>query len=144
MQLFIKQKKSRTIIFLLKTLLKRMISMFIFWYFFPFWKSPHSVTRSYPLWTHVLILHQGCRHGSERWHLCYRSSGCALSFGQRGRLCLSNPHQKTSGEAVPTFCRRFNLTTLLCSVRTQQCQLCDIYHPLSLGRVELESRKTHL
>lgn len=61
-----------------------------------------------------------------------------------GGLSLGNLSQKTSREAVHTFCRRFHLSPLLCSVRTQQWQLYDICHPLSLGIVELESRKTHL
>jgi len=88
-------------------------------------------------------LYQGCWHESDWRNLCYGRSGCAPSSGQRGRLCLGDPHQKTGGEAALTFRRRFNLTTLLHGVRTQQCQLCDIYHPLPLGREELESRKTH-
>lgn len=61
-----------------------------------------------------------------------------------GGLNLGNLSQKTSREAVHTFCISFHLSPVLCSVRIQQCQLRDICHPLSLGIVELESRKTHL
>lgn len=69
---------------------------------------------------------------------CYKRSGYALS------LSLGNLSQKTSREIVHTFCRRFHLSPLLCSVRIQQCQLRDICHPLSRGIVELESKKPHL
>lgn len=64
--------------------------MLIF-HIFSILKVPHSVMWSHPLWPGVLILRQGCRHGSDWWHPCSGRSGCALSSGQRGRLCLGSP-----------------------------------------------------
>lgn len=107
---------------------------------FSFWKLMHSV-----MWSHSL------------WLLCTKFADTNLTNGalvqevwlctepqEWGGLSLGNLSHKTSRETVHTFCRRFHLSPLLCSVRIQQCQLCDICHPLSLGIVELESKNPHL
>lgn len=114
------------------------MSVLIFEHFFPFRKFPLSVMCSYPLWAgcgfrteaadgNLLALVPG-----EVWlRMELWSSGTALP--------RPSPPENPAGKLCVTFGKRFNLTTLLCSVRTQQCQLCDIYCPLSPGREELES-----
>lgn len=138
MWLFLLREKTRAIIYLVKTLLKRMNWMLgLFCDTFCILEvntlsavvslcaflAPRLLAWTWPV-EPVL---------QELW-LCTEP-------GEWGGLSLGNLSQKTIREAVHTFCRRFHLSPLLCSVRIQQCQLCDICHPLSWGIVELESKK---
>lgn len=106
--------------------------------FFAFWKLTHSV-----MWSHSVCLL--CTKVADLTDGTCAAGGLVVLWTVgvgRAQPWESLPENQQGSCAH--LLQEVSFVPILCSVRTQQCQLYDICHPLSLGIVELESRKTHL